>query len=532
MSIIIRFIFLFMFSLSQVVINKCAWINLRFPLEKGLVSYDLSIILDRTSILGIRLVLFISGCVFLFSSKYIEIDSHESRFTYILALFVLSILLLLIRNSIPFLLMGWDGLGITSFLLILYYDSKTNNRSGIITFRVNRFGDALLVSRLVFFLCYGHMYLGTTVSLMIGVVYILISITKRAQYPFSIWLPLAIDAPTPVSALVHRRTLVTAGLFLLVRIIPEGHNIYICIVGGITICVGGICSIYATDLKKLIANSTLANLGLIIVTLSLRQKSLILFHLCTHAIFKAGLFLVAGAMLTTSFGIQDRRRIYRSLKTSPRLRAYLSSFFLSSLGIFFISTFYSKHQIILLCQCNRMNLLIPILMVCGAALRSLYRLRFAYIMTGDKYMTVINREIPKEIKISIVLLAGGSIVYGNRYRASTLYSLFSFEIPLIILLIIRITLFIIYNNKLNSITFRTILYIEPIIDTINNKALLARLGTIDSGFGRLRARNYQAGLYWLGRELLSNRLNPSFLIRFFIVIVFYIYLPFYWVSWA
>ena len=141
--------------------------------------YDLSIILDRTSILGIRLVLFISGCVFLFSSKYIEIDSHESRFTYILALFVLSILLLLIRNSIPFLLMGWDGLGITSFLLILYYDSKTNNRSGIITFRVNRFGDALLVSRLVFFLCYGHMYLGTTVSLMIGVVYILISTSQR-----------------------------------------------------------------------------------------------------------------------------------------------------------------------------------------------------------------------------------------------------------------------------------------------------------------------------------------------------------------
>merc|ERR1711963_1373652 len=195
------------------------------------------------------------------------------------------------------------GLGVTSFLLIVYYDRKTNNRSGIITFGVNRFGDAVLIRTLIFFIIEGRMFIGGRyLRVFLVVSYMLVSMTKRAQYPFSIRLPLAIDAPTPVSALVHRRTLVTAGLFLMARITPESYNPYLLLIGGVTLCVGGFCAVFSTDLKKLIANSTLSNLGLIAFILSLSNKTLMVLHLYTHALFKAGLFIRAGAILISRFG--------------------------------------------------------------------------------------------------------------------------------------------------------------------------------------------------------------------------------------
>jgi len=279
-------------------------------------NIDFSVALDCIAITRVLLVLFISGCVFLFSHVYMRGDVNRDRFILLLAGFVLSMIILLIRRRIPLLLVGWDGLGVTSFLLIVYYDRKTNNRSGIITFGVNRFGDAVLIRTLIFFIIEGRMFIGGRyLRVFLVVSYMLVSMTKRAQYPFSIWLPLAIDAPTPVSALVHRRTLVTAGLFLMARIIPESYNPYLLLIGGVTLCVGGFCAVFSTDLKKLIANSTLSNLGLIAFILSLSNKTLMVLHLYTHALFKAGLFITAGAILIRRFGVQDRRAYMEEVKT-------------------------------------------------------------------------------------------------------------------------------------------------------------------------------------------------------------------------
>lgn len=525
MSLYLRLIF---FSLIFLV-GYLRWsyhLILTLPLKTSTINLDMSIILDKISLIGVTLVLLISGCVFLFSYKYMREDHNEARFALILGGFVASILLLLLGNSITFILIGWDGLGITSFLLIIYYDRKTNNRSGLITFIVNRFGDAMLIGNAVYFISYGHVDLGIYLGLFITVIYIVVAITKRAQYPFSIWLPLAIDAPTPVSALVHRRTLVTAGLFFLARIIPENLNLYLRFIGGITLCVGGICAIFSSDLKKLIANSTLSNLGLIIIILSIRNKDLIIFHLFTHALFKAGLFILAGRILMQCFGAQDGRVVFSSLRNSPLLSSFIRAFFLSSRGIFFIRTFYSKHHIVIISQADGNNLIRFLLIFLGVILSTLYRLRFAFMIVRNfKGSRAISRSVPTEVKFSIIILGACSIVFGNRYNIRILYSIFSYEVPLLVIILLRLVIFLNLINKINRVLYSSILFIDSLIDVINfkNSSILAKVYSLDYGFGRLETRNYvniiKINLAGLTR---ISRVNTSLVLIFITTLLLFI----------
>ena len=413
MTLVLRFIFFSSFILIlpiQEGILSSGGLLLNYEILVSSFRLEFCVALDTISVRRVILVLLISGCVFLFSHVYTEKEVHKDRFILLLRGFVFSMLILLVRRRIPLLLVGWDGLGVTSFLLIVYYDSKTNNRSGIITFCVNRLGDAILIRTLILFLIEGSLHIsGLHLSISLAVCYMLVRITKRAQYPFSMWLPLAIDAPTPVSALVHRRTLVTAGLFLIARIIPESYNPYLMLVGGVTLCVGGFCALISTDLKKLIANSTLSNLGLMAFTLSTSNKSLIIFHLYSHALFKAGLFITAGAVLIRRFGVQDRRSLYGIGKNSPLLRTLLRSFFICSTGTFFLSTFFSKHQVVLTVQALPVNLLSILIIFLGVVLTTLYRLRFLYIILRSKIKLNLVSEVRNRVLFSVGLLAFSSV---------------------------------------------------------------------------------------------------------------------------
>lgn len=522
MSLLLSLLFFSAFIRVLYMYRRWAFLDLRFHLNISSLRFDFSFVADKIALIGVMLVLLISGCVFLFSYKYIERDHNERRFALILGAFVVSILFLLTRNSIPFLLLGWDGLGITSFLLIIYYDRKGNNRSGMITFCVNRLGDAIIIGNLIFFVTYGHMSIGFYLGVHLCAIYMIVAITKRAQYPFSIWLPLAMDAPTPVSALVHRRTLVTAGLFLLARLIPESLNIYLCFIGGLTLCVGGVCAVFSSDLKKLIANSTLSNLGLIIITLAISNKTLILFHLFTHALFKAGLFMVAGAILVNRFGAQDGRSVYNSLRLSPVISSYIRAFFISSTGIFFLSTFYSKHHIVIICQSFRINSIGIIIIFLGVFLRTLYRLRFSFIMIGDKRITVINAEIPSEIKWAVFILASCSVIYGNQYNMSFIYSTFSYEAPILLVIILRLLAFIVHNkSNINRVLFSSMFYLDTIIDVLYKKTSLNKVRLIDFGFGSLESREYQK-IFYLRLRSYNNWVNISVLLLFTFLIVLFI----------
>jgi len=178
--------------------------------------------LDRISIIFFLTVILISRSVLVFSLDYIKNDLFFNRFHLILLRFIFSIVLLIFTPNLISILWGWDGLGIRSYLLVIYYNNSKSLNAGIVTALTNRLGDSLLIGSIgVLFLSgslnYNLIAIGLEESIFIFLIFILGSFTKRAQLPFRAWLPAAIAAPTPVSALVHSSTLVTAGVYILIR---------------------------------------------------------------------------------------------------------------------------------------------------------------------------------------------------------------------------------------------------------------------------------------------------------------------------
>merc|ERR1712168_631462 len=189
----------------------------------------------------------------------------------------------------------------TSFYLVLYYRTKAAIAGGLLTALRNRIGDCLLFSYFCFYLFSGaSIFGGATLLLVVA------SFTKSAQFPFSAWLPAAIVAPTPVSALVHSSTLVTAGVYLLYRFIP--HNSHFLLFSGVlTTVIAGMAALVEADLKKVVALSTLSQLGLIVTSLGLGQRRLAFLHLNLHASYKSLLFLAVGSLIHNLYGSQGTR---------------------------------------------------------------------------------------------------------------------------------------------------------------------------------------------------------------------------------
>nr|YP_009408665.1 NADH dehydrogenase subunit 5 [Elysia timida]ANP26532.1 NADH dehydrogenase subunit 5 [Elysia timida] len=318
-------------------------------------SFAFDMVFDKTSLSFASVVMLISSSVFSFSYNYMSEDPFKERFLWILLAFVGSMNLLIFSGSVFFLFIGWDGLGITSFALIIYYQSFDSLSAGFQTLMINRIGDALIVLSTFLFVVLGQF---SFISLpnnhwvfFLVLILLFAGLTKSAQYPFSSWLPAAMAAPTPVSALVHSSTLVTAGIFLIIRLsywIPlssEGCGVLL-FCGSVTCLLGGWAATYENDLKKIIALSTLSQLGVMVFCLGLGLPFLSLFHLYTHALFKALLFIAAGHILMTSFGAQDIRLLggVGMLLPFTSMVFGVSSFCL--VGAPFLSAFYSKHMIL------------------------------------------------------------------------------------------------------------------------------------------------------------------------------------------
>jgi len=319
------------------------------------INFNIVLIVDKINLSFRIVVTIIAISVFTFSHKYIEEDHNRDRFLWILLSFVISMNLLVFSGSLFFLLLGWDGLGITSFALIIYYQSSESLRAGFQTLMVNRLGDALIVvSTFLFILCGQFSFTSLDDKFVaVGLITMLAiaALTKSAQYPFSSWLPAAIAAPTPVRALVHSSTLVTAGIFLIIRLtyytyLPDDLGEILIFLGAITCLLGGWAATYENDIKKIIALSTLSQLGVIIFSLGLGFPGLALFHLYTHALFKALLFLSAGNMLMASYGTQDIRLIGGIGMAIPYTIIIFNIRSLCLVGAPFLRAFYSKHVIL------------------------------------------------------------------------------------------------------------------------------------------------------------------------------------------
>nr|QHD26801.1 NADH dehydrogenase subunit 5 [Murex trapa] len=413
-----------------------------FPLTMAFILNDYSIILDWTiiqmssciisfslimdpvSLSFSNVVCLISGCVMMFSSSYMSHDPFLKRFTWLVMLFVLSMNMLVFIPSLPALLLGWDGLGIVSFVLVVYYQNMKSLGAGMLTVLANRIGDVMILISIGLLVLQGHWSITFMwdfhLAALMGLCITLAAMTKSAQIPFSSWLPAAMAAPTPVSALVHSSTLVTAGVFLLIRFFPflgsiEGFKSALLFISVLTLLMAGIGANYENDMKKIIALSTLSQLGVMMMSLGMGMPHLALFHLYTHALFKALLFLCAGMIIHNSSNTQDIRHMGLLYSQSPLTVSCMNIANLSLCGAPFLSGFYSKDLILELSLNNPTSCLMVLLIFLATGMTAAYSFRLSFCslwgyMKNAPYHS--KQEKDPYVNWAVTILASAAIVAG------------------------------------------------------------------------------------------------------------------------
>lgn len=311
-----------------------------------------SVIVDLKSSIFAASVFLIRACITYYSLSYMEGEIYLYRFILILLLFVLSILVFIFRSNLIGILIGWDGLGISSYFLVVYYQNKLSLNAGIVTAITNRLGDAGIMVILRFFLIFGYwdfpplVITNFKMTGMLGLAFFLVASTKRAQIPFSSWLPAAMAAPTPVSSLVHSSTLVTAGIFLLIRvenILWDSDLMFLMsLIGGLTALMACGAAVFEIDFKKIIALSTLSHLGFMVALIGFFFRDVVFFHLILHAFFKALLFIGVGVVIHISADYQSFYKISAVFNTSPLVSRIIGLSLISLCGLPFLSGFFSK----------------------------------------------------------------------------------------------------------------------------------------------------------------------------------------------
>ena len=360
----------------ELEVFRGSFLGARFPL-----------IIDWGRVFFSRAVLLISGCVIIFSSFYIEHEIFSSRFCRLVILFVISINFLIFVPRFLGLIVGWDGLGLISFLLVIYYQNKSSLGAGMITVLTNRIGDVFFIIAIGLIRGVGRWLtidIGEVVlSLWVMGFLVVGRITKRAQVPFSAWLPAAIAAPTPVSALVHSSTLVTAGVYVLIRIRESFRgfwSVFLLIMSIFTVVLAGMRAGFECDLKKVIALSTLSQLGIMMLAISLGAVNLCIFHLVSHAIFKALIFLCAGCIIHLSCGVQDSRYFRGIWFKLPLVSRWLVVSCFSLIGLPFMAGFYSKDLVIETFFYRDFSFVLRVLVCFGTFLTAFYATRFIILI--------------------------------------------------------------------------------------------------------------------------------------------------------
>nr|AQP26956.1 NADH dehydrogenase subunit 5 [Nasutitermes sp. G682] len=358
-------------------------------------SIIMTFLFDWMSLLFMGFVFIISSLVILYSDDYMFGDLNIVRFILLVLMFVVSMMFLIISPNIISILLGWDGLGLVSYLLVIYYQNVKSYGAGMLTVLSNRIGDVALLMAIAWMINFGSWsfiyyldFLHSSFEMeLISFLVVLAAMTKSAQIPFSSWLPAAMAAPTPVSALVHSSTLVTAGVYLLIRFSPSfGYylNIFLLLVSGLTMFMAGLGANFEFDLKSIIALSTLSQLGLMIMTISIGLSGLAFFHLLTHALFKALLFMCAGGVIHSMGDSQDIRfmgglSVYMPFTSSSLM---VSNFALC--GMPFLAGFYSSDYILEMFSMSYINMFGFLLLFVSTGLTVCYSFRlFYFVLCGD-----------------------------------------------------------------------------------------------------------------------------------------------------
>nr|QOL00771.1 NADH dehydrogenase subunit 5 [Xya japonica] len=398
--------FFFLLLTSLILLITGTWLGLTD--EVWMIEYELltvnsseivmTVLLDWMSLVSMGFVMFISSMVVKYSEGYMEGDINIIRFMIIVVLFVISMMFLIISPNLISILLGWDGLGLVSYCLVIYYQNVKSYNAGMITALSNRIGDVALLMSIAWMLNYGSWNFVFYIEVMsedfpmfvILFMVILAAMTKSAQIPFSSWLPAAMAAPTPVSALVHSSTLVTAGVYLMIRfnklLMASWVSNFLLVIAGMTMFMAGVGALFEYDLKKIIALSTLSQLGLMMGILSLGLPLLAFFHLLTHAFFKALLFLCAGSLIHNLKDYQDIRLMGSLVSYMPFTCICFNVSNISLCGFPFLSGFYSKDLILEMVFLGPGNLLIIMLFFVSTLLTAGNSFRLSFYLMLKSYM--------------------------------------------------------------------------------------------------------------------------------------------------
>nr|ANJ01490.1 NADH dehydrogenase subunit 5 [Calvia championorum] len=383
------FISMFIFSIYLLMLDKVYFIEFNlFNLNS--LSVEFLLLIDWMSSLFMAFVLLISSMVIFYSKSYMFGDKNLTRFIFLVFMFVLSMMLMILSPNLISILLGWDGLGLVSYCLVIYYQNVKSYNAGMLTALSNRIGDVMLLISIAWMMNFGswnftlylEYYILDSKLQLVGFLVMIAAMTKSAQIPFSSWLPAAMAAPTPVSALVHSSTLVTAGVYLLIRFhyLIMNYSLILLFIGLMTMFMSGLGANFEYDLKKIIALSTLSQLGLMVTILSLGSLNLAFFHLLIHALFKALLFMCAGNFIHLMNNCQDIRFMGGLIYKIPMTVVYFNISNLSLCGIPFFSGFYSKDLIMEFYSMSNLSIFVYLIMYISLGLTVSYSLRLMYYL--------------------------------------------------------------------------------------------------------------------------------------------------------
>ncbi|YP_004221776.1 NADH dehydrogenase subunit 5 (mitochondrion) [Macrobrachium nipponense] len=497
-------------------------------------SVEMALIIDWMSMMFMSFVCFISSMVLFYSGGYMSGDYNIGRFMYLVLGFVLSMLLLIISPNMISILLGWDGLGLVSYALVIYYQNEKSAGAGMLTALSNRVGDVAILLSISLMLSLGgwnfYFYVGeeSLNSSYVVFLVVLAAMTKSAQIPFSAWLPAAMAAPTPVSALVHSSTLVTAGVYLLIRfhssLMTSFASTLLLLLGCLTMFMAGLGANFETDLKKIIALSTLSQLGVMITILSLGWATLAFFHLLTHALFKALLFMCAGSIIHSVGDYQDIRMMGGLVNFMPISVVCINLANLALCGFPFLAGFYSKDLILEVAFLNPLNEICFWLLALATGLTVCYSFRLVYYsLSGDYNLSSVSFVSDSEtlmtwpmLGLSIGAVVGGSAVSWLVFPSPTMICL-TLSMKLLALVVSLVGGFIGYvlnlmveNYKLNSLQFYPVvvfsgsMWFMPLLSTIG----ISR-GVLAGGFVYTQLGDGGWSEYYGGQGIYSTLMKSS-----------------------
>jgi NADH-ubiquinone oxidoreductase chain 5 len=381
-------------------------------------------------------VLIISSLVHFYSIGYMSHDPHSQRFFSYLSLFTFMMIILVTGNNYLLMFVGWEGVGVCSYLLVSFWFTRiAANQSSLSAFLTNRVGDCFLtIGMLVILWSLGSLdysivfslspYINENLVTIIGICLLIGAMAKSSQVGLHIWLPMAMEGPTPVSALIHAATMVTAGVYLLIRSSPlieySSTILLICLwLGAITTVFSSLIGLFQQDIKKIIAYSTMSQLGMMVIAIGLSSYNVALFHLINHAFYKGLLFLGAGAVIHAVADNQDLRKYGGLFSFLPLTYTVILMASLSLAAFPFMTGFYSKDFILesAFGQYEFSSINVYFIAVIGAIFTTLYSVKVLYLtfLTSpngpvNSYKNAHEGDI--FLSLPLVILAIFSVYFG------------------------------------------------------------------------------------------------------------------------